>query len=352
LQHKSYIPKRLIVLPEYSGSDSGYQKAVAADLARLKPTSNDFIVYYSSSQNTIPLLPNERVIYRSKLLSSNRLKNTLTLRVSSELRSNQLRKITQSTTFDEIICGDVTLYRAIKALYPDQKMVVRFHNFFSLVLLRNAFLGFSLGWLQSLQFNLLKRLEKEILQDPQVTPAFITREDHTLFKLIYPNRLSMFWEVITLDNFFTSASQVPDRPIMIWLGGISQHKKYSLLYFIENVYKPLHKKYPVLELHLYGKGTEKIANESIGIQGHGYWSGSGFPFEKKALFINPDLLGGGIKLKIGDWLLNGIPFITTPFGMDGYTIAANEHLLIEPLENWFDAIQTYFIQHGLIQNPA
>jgi hypothetical protein len=60
------------------------------------------------------------------------------------------------------------------------------------------------------------------------------------------------------------------------------------------------------------------------------------------LFVIPDLLGGGIKVKTGDALRQGVPFVTTPFGAEGYEFDHCEGRIVAELPDWSDRINMYF----------
>ncbi len=336
--------RRLILLPERPGTGSGYQKAVAADLERICPTSADTVICYATSQDCqkdtgtrFVLLP------RPSAFTPSRAVNLLSGKVSSELSASWIAGFATGKVWDEIICGEVIFYRALRQLFPGEKILVRFHNLFMVSQTRNRVLGYQLPLMARLNITLLVRLEKEILRDRKVLPVFITEEECNFFHMLYPGRAALVWPVVEAAAVSKLVvSIVPDSQRLVWFGSLSHHKKYALEYFIAKVYTPLKLQMPSLQLHVFGSGSERFNRPLAGISGHGYYSGEGFPFGGKALFINPDLLGGGIKLKIDAWLKNGIPFISTPYGVEGYKISESSSILIRDIDEWADAISVYF----------
>jgi len=338
------------VLPEQPGERSGYQKAVRADLDRLQPTTEDVVCCYATAagppEQESSATPFAFIrIPRPPRYSLQRLANVCRGRVSGELALNELKKNIPVRQYSQIFCGEVTLYRALRKLYPRAPITVRFHNFFFVSTVRNEFLGYRLPLPTRLHFYLLGRLEKEILKDRLVTPVFITEEERRFFKMIYPRREAYAWGVTTSAESEYRKPIVPDQPRLVWFGGLSAHKKYSLAYFIKRVYLPLRQSAPDVELHLFGAGTTEFDSPDDKVFGHGYFQGKGYPFEGNALFINPDLLGGGVKLKVDDWLRDGLPFISTPFGVEGYKITGNRNVVIEEIDQWGDAILRYFYEN-------
>jgi hypothetical protein len=337
--------RRLIVLPERPGLKSGYQIAVKADLERLCPGQNDTTICYVSDasvterDNTL-----YKIVHRPASVSIKRLINLLSGRPGSELWGSDIRKFVKNQRYDSIFCGETTLYRGLKTLFPDSQLTVRFHNFFSASLLRNQFLQYNLPLQTRLNFYLIARLEKLILADHKVIPVFITKEEYAFFRFIYPAREAEVWTVTEAYYDGIVHPEKPAKPLIVWLGSLSTHKMYSLDYFINVIYDEVKKSIPDLEFHLFGRGTAGLNKPEKQIFGHGFYPGEGLPFGGKALFINPDLLGGGVKLKIKTLIQQGVPLITTPFGIEGYTIQRHDHLLIEDIQNWSKAIISYFLK--------
>ncbi len=331
--------KRLILFPEKPGSQSGYQKAVAADWERISPQPIDTVVCYATSPGEPAHV---KVMPRPPALSTARVINLLQARVASELRPGPLRALTEGRPFDQLFCGEVIFYRALRELYPHQPMQVRFHNLFLVSQLRNQLLRYKLPLAARLNLRLLSRLEKTILADQAVTPIFITEEERAFFHTIYPHRTAHVWPVVPVEYPVRHAQRIPDGPRLVWFGSLSHHKQYALEYFIRRVYAALRKRIPALELHVFGKGSQAFHQPEKGVTGHGYYHQEDYPFGGRALFINPDLLGGGVKLKIADWLRAGLPFISTPYGVEGYRLTPGRHLLIEDITRWEDALYSYF----------
>jgi hypothetical protein len=66
------------------------------------------------------------------------------------------------------------------------------------------------------------------------------------------------------------------------------------------------------------------------------------------LFVIPDLLGGGVKVKTGDSLSLGLPFITTPFGAEGYQFSTAPGRFVADLDDWDSVIDAYFESAALV----
>lgn len=59
-----------------------------------------------------------------------------------------------------------------------------------------------------------------------------------------------------------------------------------------------------------------------------------------SLYINPDIIGGGIKLKLQTLIEAGVPFISSVFGFEGYShsIIDNRYIIVEEEANWVKKI--------------
>lgn len=334
---------RLILLPELPGQANGYQKAVAFDWHKLLVQPEDTVLAYAVNAKGAP--PGVQVIKRSGLLSVGRFENVVRGRSSAELSAGALKGLVEvrSGVYGSIFCGDVIFYRALRRLFPQAQLTVRFHNFYNLLAYRQRFYRYTLGRRFAVTLQALVALEQEIACDPNVTCLFITPEEEAAFRMAYPSRETGCWnpaEGIEVSKDFLR----PTEKKLVWFGGASAHKAFGLRYFVRQMFPELRRSIPGLELHMYGKGTEMLSNPAAKVWGHSFYKGDGFPLQGKGIYINPDLLGGGIKVKVGDWLQEGIPFISTPFGVEGYQLPESENILVRPIEEWGDTLSSYFSQ--------
>jgi hypothetical protein len=102
---------------------------------------------------------------------------------------------------------------------------------------------------------------------------------------------------------------------------------------------------------MFGSGSKNWNDPAHGVIGHGFYDGDGLPLDGDALFACPDLLGGGIKIKVGDWLSWGLPIIATPFALDGYQLPQLNNMITAEIDDWEDAIIDYFDGLGISSNP-
>lgn len=334
----------LYFFPEAPVSTNGYGCAVRSDYLRLKPKKEDTIIWYTNNIDHDYKSANDIIIKREPLWSVKRVISVLQGKVSVEVKSHDLRIL--HSNYDSIFCGDVIAYRALRSLFPDTHIAVRFHNCFSRIRHRMQLLKVSSSdWKFIINLASLSRLESEIFRDKNCTKIFITEEDRDYYSMMTGKSSDCIIWPFSIDK----SKGIKNRDIfnpntkirkIVWFGGVEAHKSDSVKWFIKEIYPYLKEWNNNIEFHLWGKNTEKFNCPHDRIFAHGYYDGSDFPFADEALYINPDIIGGGVKTKLQSYYENGIPFITTPFGFEGYdkSLVDDRFCMVEQPENWIKSI--------------
>lgn len=329
----------LYLFPTLADDTGGYNLAVKQSYTKFKPTDQDIVVW-KSSKTPESKLCNEIFLKNDNFFAIKTLIKIIRGRFSIEVDVSELHGI-KDRDFKFIYCDDVIFYRAIREIFPTKKITVRFHNCFSRILDRQRIIKVSSGWRFKGKMKILSRLEREIFNDNAVDKIFLSEEDATYYSLMTgKSDYSVLKYPIKYSNQNTKQKKISNR--IVWWGGIESHKKSSVEWFCKDVWPQIIKKYPETEFHLFGYNTFFFDDKKQNIFGHGYFSGDGVPFEGHALFINPDLLGGGVKIKIATYLENGLTFISTPFGFEGYekNIIDNKRCFVVEPDLWFVTINS------------
>lgn len=335
--------KRLIVLPVSPFGEGGYNIAVRDDIERLGGTTDDdlVIIYPHPGQ---PNPEGAVLIPRPPKASPRRYINLLRLRTSTETTAAQMRAVIGDQTFDEIFCGEVSFYRSLREIYPGKRITVRFHNLFSLPRARREFHLCKTGPLFRLNMALFSRLEREILRDPLVDSILIAEAERKFVELLYPTREFKIWNPpISIKE----DRPAPTKPQLAYMGSLAHHQKFGMAHFVNVVMPAIRARRPAIEFHMFGSGSKAWNKPENGVFGHGFFDGEGLPLGGDALFACPDLLGGGIKIKVGNWLEWGLPMIATPFALDGYELPELDNLIVAEIADWEDRIIEYFDGLGL-----
>lgn len=332
---------RLIILPCEPGNFNGYTQAVLADLERLRPQDGDRIIYRTRSLATSR--PNTQIIPVSGKF--NLFINTVKGRPPFEVRSVSIKKCLKNDVcdFHTIFAGDTIFYKAIRNLYPNTHILVRFHNLFSLAKHRQLLHSYPIDWKFKIILKNYSNLEKEILLDPNVTPIFITQEDMAFAEKISPRMKGLYWSVVDAALHPSGKILPPTKPRLVFFGTASpSHTAVGIRYLCKKIFHQIHKEMPHCELHLFGVGTHGYTDRVNNIFGHGRFTDTGLPFDGNALFCIPDLHGCGVKMKVYDLLEANVPFISTPVGVSGYAPPDSMHIIVEDIENWPKRICEYF----------
>lgn len=333
---------RLLVFPSSPILTNGYGIAVYSDVQKLGKKTDDINVWYvvASQKESV----SGKVITRHTRYSIATIKNLLRGRSSTEIDSSDLSFVAKDK-IDYIFCGDVIFYRALRKQFPNSKIYVRLHNCYSRIrdrirLLQN---DSNLDIIFKIDLLTFYNLEREIFKDSNTYKIFISEEDRNYYTSNFGRYCdSEVWGFVpNMDKALLNRSNFEKINKLVWYGGLDLHKIDSVRWFIKGVFKKLIVDYPEIEFHLYGGGTEEFHDPSSNIIGHGFYKGNDMPFKNNALYINPDLTGGGVKIKIISYLENGTRFITNPFGFEGYSkdIIDNEYCIVKELDEWYDYLR-------------
>lgn len=334
----------LYLFPAVPSNKGGYNIAVTKDYEKLRPSAKDIIIWNDNIVLNTNEPNNSYYFNPVRLLSKKAIENIIKGRFSQEFSASELQFLS-SYNFEEIHCDEVIFYRAIRKLFPNKKITVRFHNLFYRILVREKLLKIKSDWRFEGKMQIVTKLEKEIFLDNNVYKIFITEEDGLFYKAITGRSDYEIWDfepnVLEIEK---NRNAIQIKHILVWFGGIESHKTSSVKWFVNEIFPQIKAAYPDTELHLFGSKTESFDNQSINVYGHGHYDGNDMPFKDTSLYINPDILGGGIKIKLLSYFNRGVPFITTPFGYEGYNknLIDGKYCNVVNNSDWVDYIINYF----------
>lgn len=332
----------IYIFPANPYGQTGYSVAVKYDLNRLKITNEDLIIWYQSQNRTF--FSNDVTVMRPAPYALSRVINVLRNYVNCELDAKDLAQF-DFHNVDKVFCGEVIFYRALRTIFPDKHLMVRFHNCYSRISDRLRLIEERTSLKFKIQSRALCKLEKEIFKDKNVEKIFISKEDRDYYAQhfgIWSD--SCVWGVEPQMKLAFEKRIDNKKSKLIHYGGLQTHKIDSLKWFINDVFLPLRNKHKDLELHLYGKGTESFDDRQNGIFGHGFYDKDDLPDIQNGLYVNPDLLGIGVKMKLLDYFEKGASFITTPYGFEGYSreLIDNKYYFMIEKDSWLSFLNNYF----------
>lgn len=333
----------LYVFPSLPDHSSGYGVAVNSDYNRLVIGADDIVIWYTEKETS--LQKNHYIIRRYSRTNYRRYLNLICGRASTELSADDFKFIDKDS-IDEIFCGEVVFYRALRKLFPEKKITVRFHNCFARIQDRVNLLGLykTLGTTFKTNLKCFYKLEKEIFSDMNTHKIFISKEDRDYYVSNFGRSVDSEVWGLEPDMKVSKENRTGGHiDKFVWYGGLFAHKIDSLKWFIADVYKPLKQQFPHIEFHLYGKGSDAFNEPEFSICGHGFYNGTDRPYKDSALYVNPDLTGGGVKIKLIDYFESGVKFITTPFGYEGYShdYIDGEYCIVLSSDEWLNYLVNY-----------
>ncbi|AKA36084.1 hypothetical protein [Flagellimonas lutaonensis] len=328
----------LFLFPHEISKYNGYGIVVGEDYNRLSVSKDDTIVWYTYNTDN-KLKGNHLFIDRGRISIFYRFIKVLQNRPSTEISKKMLAELPLVDDYTTIFCGDTIFYRTVRRKYPEKHLLVRFHNCFYRIDTRRNEQNIGLDRKFSKQLKIFTRLEKEIFADTNTTPIFLSTEDQSFFRAQTGRTNSMLWGVGVNKQEMVKESFWPITRL-VYFGGVESHKKKSLGQFISYIWPQLREVFPNLNFHLFGYGSHVYHDKKNKIWGHGFYDGDGWPYLKNGLYINPDVIGGGVKIKIKTYLENNIRFITTPYGFEGYDpkFIDCEIAFCAPLDHWHEEI--------------
>jgi hypothetical protein len=345
------MKKRLFLFPEIPSKINGYCIAVMSDFKRYEYRKGDVLIFFTTSDK-LPLdvsgiLDDKEVevrIVKRDLSLKYKIKSLLYLKHPSMFYDKNVKNIKQDK-YCYVFCGDSIFYPFCMSGLKSDIYVMRFHNLWQKILVRKFIKDISLDIKLLMNLIYFYFYEKKIIKDTRFKKIFISDSDKEFYTSITGNYECETWEVI---ERYSNGDKKKDYTIMsnegsilfVYFGTVSMHMKKGIDYFIEKVIYELKKENIKYEFHLYGMNSEHYNDELKNVYAHGIYKEDKIPLSGNALFINPDIIGGGIKLKVQYMIENELYFISTPYGMDGYEkYKNNERVYIEDLSVWCEIIK-------------
>lgn len=332
----------IYIFPLYPYRKNGYGIAVKNDLSKLTIAQEDQVIWYEYTEKNF--FDNDVVLLRPPRFAFSRAVKVLQNHVNCEVTARDLKKFNLQQA-DSIFCDDVIFYRALRELFPSKRIVVRFHNCFARILDRIQLIDKKVNLKFRVQLRAFYQLEKEIFQDDNVYKIFISEEDRDYYCSMFGKYTdSEVWGFMPDMKKAVSNRIDSQKTKLVHFGGLQFHKIDSMKWFINDVFKPLHIKNPSVEFHLWGVFTDTFNSPEKGVFGHGIYQGDELPLVEDGLYVNPDLVGCGVKIKLMDYFEKGASFITTPYGYEGYPLEYIDDKFyhrIEP-EQWLAFLDNYF----------
>jgi glycosyltransferase involved in cell wall biosynthesis len=122
---------------------------------------------------------------------------------------------------------------------------------------------------------------------------------------------------------------------VLYLGSADLRKGGGLKAFIEECWPKVVRAHPDARLLMAGRGTESYSRPEVRVEGIGYQAEESSFLARGHIFVNPQLIGAGIKLKSLVAMMRGKALVTTSTGAEGISGTNGEHFLVADEWNTF-----------------
>lgn len=248
----------------------------------------------------------------------------------------QLIELLRSNTFDLIQLETPYLAPYIPTIrqYSDALVAMRAHNveheIWERIAENTAFLP--RRWYLKYLANKLRRYEARQLQQYDMLVAITQRDLERFRKLGYQKAAAVAPIGICSDAYQPDYSSYR-RPLSIsFIGSLDwMPNQEGLLWFLSQVWEPLARKYPELELHIAGRNTPagwetKLAGNQVFI--HGEVPDAAQFINGHSLMAVPLLSGSGMRAKILEGMALGRVVLTTSVGLEGIAARPGKEVLL------------------------
>lgn len=213
----------------------------------------------------------------------------------------------------------VLLISEIKIIYPNSYYIASEHDVSFLTIERNLKLYKGIKKLiKRIHFKSEKKTELYSLKlSDLIVPHNIKDKDLLINEGINPNKFHYISPYYM--NMFNIMPDYASRNL-IFFGAVGRVENYiSIIWFIENVYGEVIKRYPKTIFYIVGGNppNELLKYKSNNIIITGFLDRPEEYFKKSNCMICPLLLGGGIKVKVLEGMSAGLPVITNNIGIEG-----------------------------------
>ncbi len=171
-------------------------------------------------------------------------------------------------------------------------------------------------------------IERDALKDFDAIVA-ISGEDASVFASLAPDAsIVTFPSPVTPAATNTGNARSPRGRSILFIGSKTSHNVDGLLWFFEEVWAGVKQRHPSATLDVVGSVCEEISGQYTGVNRHHIVKDLAQVAQRAAFAINPIRSGSGLKIKMLDYLAHGLPFVTSPLGVQGFPRNGAEPFII------------------------
>ncbi|MCC6599126.1 MAG: glycosyltransferase family 4 protein [Crocinitomicaceae bacterium] len=189
--------------------------------------------------------------------------------------------------------------------------------------------------------NQLKNYELDILKSVNGIAA-ISEEDKNRFEALGVKKIIRNIPFGIRVDDYPEEDSLPEVPSLFHLGSMNWSPNLEgILWFIEDIWPEIHRRFPELKLYLAGRGMPEniIGNKFPNVIVIGEVEDAKAFMRSKSTMIVPLLSASGIRVKIIEGLALGKSVISTTIGAQGIDCIPGKNILIaNDVESWVEAV--------------
>ncbi len=332
----------LYLFPCIPDIKSGYGIAVMSDIEHLNCSQDDYYIFIADSINIRIPFKKALVIYRNNIFFRifNFLSNGHPAFYSSTFLFLFFWLKFRKRNFDFLFIGDINFY-GLNNYFKYKSAKLRLHNVYLKIF--DNLQGFRFDFEYAKMYYeafVGSNVEKKIiraLRKRDIEMVCITEQEQRYLNTKFDLNIGLLKVNLKnhIKNTLTARAEFCWDKRIVWLGGLSSHKLICMKHFIETIYPDLKNSINGLKFELYGKGTDRFLSTENDICGYGFVQKLDLQKFSNSIFINPDCLGGGVKLKLLTFVQNNVRFLTTELGAEGFSREElGDFAVISDLSNW------------------
>jgi polysaccharide biosynthesis protein PslH len=251
---------------------------------------------------------------------------------SSRLRNTVLRQVDQwhpdIVHIDHSHMGRYGL--AIKRQFPKQRVFLRAHNIESLIWQRRA--QHAGNWLMRMicqrQAALTERFERQLFDQFDGIISISGSETKLIHEQSPRSNVYEMPAGCELQPPVPLRADTSDGPRLCFVGSMDYTANTDgLAWFIADVWPEIRSKLPQATLTIAGKSSKPLGflSNVAGIEYVGYVSDVATVANRSDIAVVPLRIGGGMRIKLLDFLSRGLPTIATTIGGEGIPRIVNGH---------------------------
>lgn len=338
------INNDLYLFPSLPGKLSGYSIAVQSDMEYYRPKPEDYIVFITEDDRQ-PEQPSKNILFINRNNPILRLSNLFSTGHPGFFSGHYLQKRIYRKfgvrKFKTIFYGDINFFTLFFRL-QSENAIIRLHNLYHKMysnMITHGIKYQNIRILYEVYAGMLleKKIFYQVRKNNKLNLLTITDDERNYCIKVLSGKCKTLPITINMEprTLIKSPSFKWDGSI-VWFGGVSSHKKIGIDAFLKRIYLPLSKAMEDIKFDLYGSGTLKYHNPDRHVYGHGFVETFNYKKYSQAIFINPDIIGGGIKLKLYDLYVSNLRCLSTPYGVEGFPFLPSwENMKVLNFDSWY-----------------